>query len=78
MLKKNGVMIALAGLSIACLSSGCAKPRAVVNITSRGDQVKLVYYQQQFMGYDQGIVQCKAGDDGTLTDCKKLKIKFKE
>ena len=78
MLNKTRGLITLAGLTVACLISGCAGPRAVVNITSRGDQVKLVYYQQKFMGYDQGIVQCKAGGDGNLSECKKLKVNFKE
>lgn len=72
------VLTVFVGGLVACMMSACAGPRAVVNITSRGDQVKMVYYQQTFMGYDQGIVKCKAADDGKLSECRKLKVNFKD
>lgn len=78
MLKSKRALAALMSLLSISLLSACAGPRAVVNITSRGDQVKLVYYQRTFMGYDQGIVQCKAESDGQLNECRKLKVTFKE
>ena len=76
MLKKKRSVTALLGLLMFGLLSACAGPRAVVNITSRGDQVKLVYYQKKFMGYDQGIIQCKADAEGNLDECRKMNVKF--
>lgn len=76
MLKKKRRVTALLSLLMFGLLSACAGPRAVVNITSRGDQVKLVYYQKKFMGYDQGIIQCKADAEGNLDECRKMNVKF--
>ena len=75
MLQKKRITALISLLTLSFLSA-CAGPRAVVNITSRGDQVKLVYYQKKFLGYDQGIIQCKATEDGTLDECRKLNVKF--
>ena len=76
MLQKKRSVAALVSLLMLSFLSACAGPRAVVNITSRGDQVKLVYYQKKFLGYDQGIIQCKADAEGNLDECRKLNIKF--
>lgn len=78
MLQDKRSLAVFLSLLLLSLMSACAGPRTVVNITSRGDQVKLVYYQQKFMGYDQGIIQCKAADDGKLGECRKLNVKFSD
>ena len=78
MLQRKSKVMLLITLSAALFASACAGPRAVVKITSRGDQVKLVYYQKKFGGYNQGILTCKAAENGDLSDCKKLNVKFKE
>lgn len=76
MLQKKRSVTAIICLMMLSFLSACAGPRAVVNITSRGDQVKLVYYQKKLFGYDQGIIQCKATEDGNLDECRKLNVKF--
>ena len=55
----------------ACLA-GCAGPRIVRGITSRGDEVKFLYYQ----GADTGVIKCKMNPDGALADCKPMAVEL--
>ncbi len=65
-------------LGAICFLSACAGPRVVTQATSRGDQIKMVYYQKKFLNAEQGIMQCKIAEGGKLTDCRKLPVKFTE
>jgi hypothetical protein len=54
----------------AVASSGCGSPRLVRGITSRADQVKFLYYE----GGDTGVVKCRVGGDGTLSECRPMTV----
>lgn len=65
----------LLGLVAGCaLASGCAAPKIVTNITSRPGQMKFLYQQSN----EQGLVQCKTGGDGAITECANKAIVFKD
>ena len=70
----------LAGLGalVALGLVGCAGPRVVTGVTSRGDKIKFIYTQSTFRTLQQGAVACTAGADGSLTACQPLTITFKE
>ena len=65
------VGVAAFAATIGCLA-GCAGPRIVRGVTSRGDEVKFLYYQ----GADTGVIKCKMGSDGALSDCKPMTVEL--
>ncbi|MFN7134100.1 MAG: hypothetical protein ACK4N5_18625, partial [Myxococcales bacterium] len=48
--------------------SGCAGPKVISAMTSRNDRIKFVYFQNRFFGGQQGLIECKTGQDGTLSE----------
>ena len=68
---------ALLGLAGAlAMLSGCAGPKVVSAMTSRNDTIKFVYFQNRFLGGQQGVIECKAAADGALSECKELALTF--
>ncbi len=51
--------------TVVSFASGCVTPRYVTGITSRGGDVKFLYRT----GAQTGVIECKAGADGTLSEC---------
>lgn len=68
----------LLGLALAPMLAACTGPKVVTQITARGDRAKFVYGQVGFSSSTQGIIECKAAADGTLSDCNEKAIVFKE
>lgn len=65
----------LLGLVAGCaLAAGCASPKIVTSITSRPGQMKFLYQQSN----EQGLVQCKTTDDGSIAECANKAIVFKD
>lgn len=60
--------------ALMCASTGCSQPRVVRGITSRANQVKLLYMQ----GSDTGIVQCKVNADGSLSACRNMQVTLED
>jgi hypothetical protein len=56
------------GLGLA----GCANTRYCRGITSRGDEVKFLYYE----GGDTGVIKCKMSAEGALADCHPMKVEL--
>lgn len=69
-------------LALACcaavLGTGCAGSRFVSQATSREGTIKFAYSQQKMFETEQGIVECKVAQDGSLSDCKKIEIEFQD
>jgi hypothetical protein len=69
----------LGALALMAALTGCAGPKVVSGATSRGDTVKFAYWQKEaFGGFQYGILECKAQQDGTLQECSDMKMKLKE
>lgn len=64
--------VVAAGLAFAL--GGCAKPRVIQAITGRQDTMKFLYVE----GNDQGIVRCKVGPDGALSQCQAVAVALEE
>lgn len=66
--------IGLAVLALSLLGSvaGCAAPRLCRGITSRGDEVKFLYYE----GGNTGVIKCKMAPDGSLADCHPMTVEL--
>jgi hypothetical protein len=66
--------IGLAAVALALCTSlvGCAAPRLCSGITSRGDEVKFLYYE----GGNTGVIKCKMGGDGALSDCHPMTVEL--
>lgn len=60
----------LLGLAATFFVAGCGSARVCRGITSRGDEVKFLYYQ----GGATGVVKCRLGPDGALTGCHPMKV----
>jgi hypothetical protein len=60
---------------VTMLAGGCASsPRVVTAITSSRDQIKFLYVE----GSDQGVIKCKVGGDGSLTQCRQMAVTFED
>jgi hypothetical protein len=62
-------LVALMALAAPAVT-GCAAPKAIVGMDIRNDQLKMLYQQ----GGDFGVVRCKAGSDGALSQCQNVKV----
>jgi hypothetical protein len=51
---------------------GCASPRICRGITSRGDEVKFLFYE----GGDTGVIKCRMAPDGALADCHPMTVEL--
>lgn len=72
----RGTGMILPFLAGVMLLAGCTGPKVISRITSRDDKVKFLYHQKQFLGTNQGLVECSASDDGTLSECGRKPITF--
>ena len=61
-------------LTVVFVVGGCTMP-IIYSATSRGDQIKFIYREGS---RDVGVFACKMEKDGTLSECKKKPVKFKE
>lgn len=57
-------------IATALPSLGCAGPRVIRGITSRSDQVKFLYTQDD----KTGLVRCQIGADGALSNCRDVAV----
>jgi hypothetical protein len=71
MLRWRVALIATA-MGLGLFVEGCAAPRICRGITSRGDEVKFLYYE----GGDTGVVKCKMAADGALADCHPMTVEL--
>jgi hypothetical protein len=71
MLSQRVGLVALA-LGLGGLVAGCAAPRLCRGVTSRGDEVKFLYYE----GGNTGVIKCKMGPDGALADCHPMTVEL--
>ena len=75
---KRGII----GLLVAgAFASGCAGPKIVQSMgTTRDGKFRLVYGRNlgMFRGSEQGIIDCEAQADGSITNCKPVKLVFEE
>ena len=72
--------VVLAAVSVAALLGGCAGPRIVSSMhTTRDNKFRLLFYRNAGFGStEQGIVDCKAQDNGSITDCQPVKVTFQD
>jgi len=59
-------------MGLALWVAGCASPRICRGITSRGDEVKFLYYE----GGDTGVIRCRMAPDGALADCHPMTVEL--
>lgn len=67
---RTRTLLAALLMATALTSVGCASPRIVRGITSRGDTMKFLYQQ----GNDTGVIRCRLGTDGALSECRRLTV----
>ena len=64
---------------VSTAATGCTYPRVVRGITSRGDSVKFLYQQNKFLGStEQGVIRCKVGAEGALSDCRNMTVTLED
>jgi hypothetical protein len=66
------VVLMGAAIGFGYLAIGCAAPRICRGITSRGDEVKFLYYE----GGDTGVIKCRMAPDGALADCHPMTVEL--
>jgi hypothetical protein len=59
---------------MAMASVGCSSPRLVRGITSRANEVKFLYYE----GGDTGVIKCRLGPDGAMSDCHPMSVTLED
>ena len=69
---RQHVALAATAAGLGLLGTGCAAPRICRGITSRGDEVKFLYYE----GGATGVVKCKMAPDGALADCHPMTVEL--
>jgi hypothetical protein len=69
---RERVGLAAVVLSLGVCLAGCATTRYCRGITSRGDEVKFLYYE----GGDTGVIKCKMNAEGALADCHPMKVEL--
>jgi hypothetical protein len=69
---RQHVVLAATAVGLGLIVMGCAAPRICRGITSRGDEVKFLYYE----GGDTGVVKCKMAPDGALADCHPMTVEL--
>jgi hypothetical protein len=69
-------MLALVGI----MASGCAGPRIVRSMSStREGKFRILYDRNAGFGnYEQGLIDCDAAEGGAISNCKPVKVTFKE
>ena len=65
-------VLGLVGLALS--ATGCAQPKVITAVTSANDQIKFLYVE----GSKQGVMKCKVGTDGALSQCRKMAVVFKD
>jgi len=70
----TGGLAAMVLVVLATLSGACSSPRLVRGITSRNDELKFLYYE----GGDTGVIKCKIGADGALSECRPMQIALED
>lgn len=75
---KKTKWIALAAL--IALTSGCAGPRIVRSMnTTRDGRFRVLFDRNAGFGQsEQGMVDCKTAEDGSISDCQPVKVTFSE
>jgi hypothetical protein len=72
-MKKTLLLAVLGGM----LLSACAGPRIVSSIQVVDSKFRLMFFRNLGSGRsEQGLIDCAQQADGTLSDCKPLKIVF--
>ena len=67
--------VCLGALALLDLTTtGCSSARLCRGITSRADEVKLMYLE----GGDTGVIKCKMAADGALTNCQPMQVVLKD
>jgi hypothetical protein len=66
------VALIASAISLGYVGLGCAAPRICRGITSRGDEVKFLYYE----GGDTGVIKCRMAPDGALADCHPMTVEL--
>ncbi len=63
---------------LAATATGCAGPRIVTSMsTTRDGKFRVLYSRQLGMGgVEQGIIDCQAGEGGTLSNCAPITVAF--
>jgi hypothetical protein len=69
---KVGVALVATAASLVLFVVGCAAPRICRGITSRGDEVKFLYYE----GGNTGVIKCRMAPDGALADCHPMTVEL--
>lgn len=68
-------------LAAGAFASGCAGPKIVQSMgTTRDGKFRLVYGRSLgvFGGTEQGVIDCDAQEDGSITNCKPVTLVFEE
>lgn len=68
-------------LALGAFASGCAGPKVVTSMgTTRDGKFRLIYSRNlgMFSGSEQGIIDCEAQGDGSITNCKPVALIFQE
>lgn len=68
-------------LAAGAFASSCAGPKIVSSMgTTRDGKFRLLYGRNLGMGAgtEQGIIDCQAQADGSITNCQPVKLVFEE
>lgn len=63
---------------LATVGAGCS-PMVVTSITRNDDQLTFLYQRKtSAFSADSGVITCRSDESGTLEDCRKREIIYKE
>ena len=65
-------------LALLSAAAGCGGPRVCRGVTSRGDSVKFLYQPSKFLSTEQGVIRCKIGVDGALSECRPMTVTLED
>lgn len=70
----------LGAIVVAGVAQSCAGPRIVRSMTTTRDAKFRLLYDRNlgFGSFEQGLIDCKAQTDGSITDCQPVSVAFKE
>jgi hypothetical protein len=76
MTKSKWIVVA----ALLAVTSGCAGPRIVRSMNSTRDgKFRLLYDRNVGWGqFEQGMVDCKVAEDGSISECQPVNITFVE
>lgn len=65
---------ALAAGLLAMMAAGCGSAtKYVAASTGTADQIKFLYVEK---GGDQGVIKCQRAPDGTLSNCRTMRLEL--